>query len=447
MPYGKVWGGRPYEAASKASHGHIINDPKVVEYLKKCDIPKRADQVQLDKHLVIPFSPISKNPIQHIIAVDSGFTEVPVQTRFPSSKICFFQFGALTFATEDLAALECHPFIDPEDISRLNQIERLQLILPLRNVQVRTESSLTSSIRRTVYEFFLNKLENQEILETLRWLLYQEYGAGKPFWKLANCPICGHSNVVLEHEKITDEYLVPCSECHELLYLTDVFRLHEAIDNELGASGIVGYVTNAFEQIVIAHIIHRILELKPALLNEIFFIRDGPLAFFGQTANMHKPMRELIAHLTMKYDLFMVGLEKSGPFVEHAKEIFEKLKPSTALILDNEYIYKYILPGRADNDRPYGSTTYYSNKVIFKTTTGSMHVLSVPTVLEGMSNPEVTDIPNLETILTNVELLRCDMYDNALIPVALANKLVSLSAHPSSRVLQKFAKEAIRTKQ
>jgi len=46
-------------------------------------------------------------------------------------------------------------------------------------------------------------------------------------------------------------------------------------------------------------------------------------------------------------------------------------------------------------------------------------------------------------ILTNVEKLKCDMYDNALMPVALANKLISLSQFPSSKILQRFAKIAI----
>jgi hypothetical protein len=53
------------------------------------------------------------------------------------------------------------------------------------------------------------------------------------------------------------------------------------------------------------------------------------------------------------------------------------------------------------------------------------------------------DLHNLRTILTNIEKLRCDMYDSALIPVALVNKLVSLANHPSSRILQKFAVETL----
>ena len=36
--------------------------------------------------------------------------------------------------------------------------------------------------------------------------------------------------------------------------------------------------------------------------------------------------------------------------------------------------------------------------------------------------------------------LRCNMYDNALVPIALANKLVSLSDFPSQRLLTEFSK-------
>jgi hypothetical protein len=35
------------------------------------------------------------------------------------------------------------------------------------------------------------------------------------------------------------------------------------------------------------------------------------------------------------------------------------------------------------------------------------------------------------------------MYDNALLPVALVNKLVSLSNHPSGRVLAAFARDRV----
>ena len=173
-------------------------------------------------------------------------------------------------------------------------------------------------------------------------------------------------------------------------------------------------------------------------MKEILFIKDGPLAFFGQTANMHRKMRALVRYLLDEHNLFMVGLEKSGAFVDHAAEVSKVMKAGTALLLDNSYIYKYIIPGDADESAPYGSTTYYSSNLIFKSAESRVYVASVPT-LEPMAKPLPADIPNLGTILTNIEKLRCDMYDDALLPVALVNKLVSLANRPSAKLLQQFA--------
>jgi hypothetical protein len=68
---------------------------------------------------------------------------------------------------------------------------------------------------------------------------------------------------------------------------------------------------------ILVHLIPTVLRTKPALLEEILFIKDGPLAFFGQTANMHQPMRSLVMFLFERPDLYLAGLEKSGAFVEH----------------------------------------------------------------------------------------------------------------------------------
>lgn len=186
------------------------------------------------------------------------------------------------------------------------------------------------------------------------------------------------------------------------------------------------------------HAIRLILQTKPALLRRLFFVKDGPLAFFGQTARMYEPMRALIRYLQDEFALYLAGLEKSGAFVEHAHEIRGKLPPGTALLLDNDYIYRYIIPGTADPNSPYGRTTYYGTKVIFRTPSGGVHVVTIPT-REPLTHPTVDDLPQLAVVLTNIDKLRCDMYDDALLPVALVNKLVSLSTHPSARILKQFA--------
>ena len=235
----------------------------------------------------------------------------------------------------------------------------------------------------------------------------------------------------------------PCPNCGQQIYMTDIFRFHEVVDEEMGAGGIISYTMNLLEQILLVHLIKSILELKPSLLGEVLFIKDGPLAFFGQTANLQKPMRKLTNFLFSLGPFYLVGIEKSGSFVDHAKELENKLEKNKVLILNDKYIYNFIIPGKADPSKPYGSTTYYGNKVIYKTDSEYIYVLTIPST-EITSSPDLTHFPGFNTILQNVSKLKCDMYDDSLIPIALVNKLVSLSQHPSKSILEYFVKRNIK---
>ncbi len=447
MGYSSKRGRRPAEYASKAAHSGVVKDAAVQSFLSSCNLPKRANDVDIAKNRCVRYQPPLDNPMHYFIAVDGGYTEVPVQPEFPSASICFFQFGALIFSLEDLESVEAVRFIDPEDMAKLKHIQRLKLTLPIRNISIKSQSNLIESVRWTIYDFFCKNPDDSKLIETLKWFLFEEYGKVKAEYILSNCPSCSQSRILLRLSDITDDFTFSCSSCGAMIYLTDVtdvFRLHEAIDNEMGAGGILAYVMTTFEQLVIIHLIHLILKTKPDLLSQVLFIKDGPLAFFGQTANMHSPMRQLAQFLFENHNLYLAGLEKGGAFVEHADESSTRMEPGSILILDNDYIYRYIIPGKADPTSPYGRTTYYGNKVIFKTLSGAMYVVSLPTPTdEVVASPSESELPNLQAILSNIEKLRCDMYDNSLVPIALANKLVSLANHPSSKILQKFAIETV----
>jgi hypothetical protein len=442
MGYTSRRGRRPNEYASKSAHGHVIQDADVQDFLSQCNLPKKAGEVKLSDHLTVVFEPEPDNPIRHVIAIDGGYNEVVVQKEFPSAKVCFFQFGALFFSVTDLEQLDEQPFIDPDDIAKLKKIQRLKLLLPVRNVSLKSEGSLTKSVRKAVYDFFRKAMDDGRLIETLRWFLYQEYAGGVAAWTLASCPECGTRSVPLDRTALAKDNTIPCPNCRGRIYLTDVFRFHEVVDDELGAGEILGYMTTTIEQMILVHLIRTILRTKPGLLEEILFIKDGPLAFFGQTANMHQPMRALVSFLFERYNLFLAGLEKSGPFVEHADEIAGLLDNGSVLILDDEYIYRYVLPAKGVPTHPYGSSTYYGSKLIFKTRNGQVYVVTVPTIAPN-PQPSEEDLHNVRAILTNIEKLRCDMYDSALVPVALVNKLVSLANHPSTRILQKFAVDTL----
>ena len=440
MSYVSKRGRRPDEAASKSSHSHVISDPSVKAFLGRCTLPKRSDDVTLPTERIYTLEPLTSNPIHHIVAIDGGYTEVVVQADFPSATIAFFQFGALIFSVSDLENLEAQPFIDPQDMAKLRRIQRLKLTLPIRNISYSSASTLTHSVRQALYEFFMEDLDGRSLMSSLAWLLFEKYRPASQWgsWLLASCPNCGAASIELSPKAAGPRFTFCCPQCKGNIYLTDVLRLHEAIDDELGASGILGYVTTALEQLILVFVIHLLLDKRPRAMREVLFIKDGPLAFFGQTANLFKPMRKLVAFLFEKHDLYLTGLEKSGAFVEHADAVSGRLEPGSFLIFDNDYIYRYVLPGKADPSNPYGRTTYYGNKIIFKAALGGLHVVTLPTP-SLLTHPGVAELKNLKVVLNNLQNLKCDMYDSALLPIALVNKLVSLADHPSSALLQTFA--------
>jgi len=446
MAYSSRNGKRPEELASKSSHSHVINDEAVKTFISNCEYPKGIEEITLDPTLIVKINYPEINPIQYIIAMDGGYTTVPVKKTFPSSLITFFQFGELLLNVKDLDSISTMPFISRESMSRIKELERSKLVLPTKNVSYKKNMTLTHSVRRSIYEFFKNKDDGSNLLVTVHWLIFELYNTPIDNYSLSRCPNCDEKNIVLNRDDFDSNYISrSCTVCNSEIYITDIFRLQEAVDDELGAGGILGYLTNLIEQMNIIHTIRNIKNLKSELLNHFLFIKDGPLAFFGQTANMHDPVRKLCNYLFKNNNLYLAGLEKSGAFVEHADEIKNLLKPGEALLLNNKHIYTYILPNDPDTPDPYARTSYYSAKLIFKSSDDRMYVITVPVENENIVlNPQKSDFINLDVMLWNIEKLRCDMYDNAIVPVALANKLISLSNHPSSTILEKFAKSLIK---
>jgi hypothetical protein len=346
---------------------------------------------------------------------------------------------------QDLAEVDAQPFIGPEDMARFKNIHRYTAVVPVKGVRAPGATSFAAGVRQAVHKFLA--ADEPELLKALQWLLFREWlpMAERPAWEVPRCPYqsCDVRDFRFESGGAVEQ---ACPGCGRTIYVTDGLRLYERIDEDLGSGGIMAYLLTALEQIILANLIRSIRTIKPALLREILFVKDGPLAFFGVTAPLHKPMRELMGFLGTQDDgkpiLNLVGLEKSGPFVEHAILIEPLLKPGQMLVLDNDYIYRYIQPGDPD-EQEFGKNTYYGAKVIFKGAGQDTYVATVPTATYK-TKPKFTDLFNGAEVLSVTSQLRCSMYDNALVPIVLANRLVSLADVPSSEILAKFAAKGIK---
>lgn len=450
-------GNRPFEWASKSQHTHVINDPLVQSLMKRCKFPSTNEEAEndvLEHSFEIGLG--SYRDVTTIIAVDGGYTEVTVRKNYPSSKVAFFQFGGLEFSLDDLKQLGESPFIHPEKMEKFKKLERFKLVVPTKATSL-DSLSMIDSIRTPIIEFFNEKRDGKTYIDTLKWLVFHDFkkkGVDCDFSlqeiTFGSLPQRGEKifkDVVVSKRNIDSQGYFNFNG--EIFNLIDILRFHEVVDEELGASGILGYLTNVIEHIIVVHCIKEIVTRKPSFLKRFLFIKDGPLGFFGQTARLHKDMRELCNLYIKEYSLKLVGLEKSGSFVEHAEHITSGedacLLKGQALALFNNYIYKHILPGPSSEEElnklsPYASTSYYSGKLIYRSHSDRVWVLTIP--IHHCDEIKVLNrnsFSNLDEILNIVDHLKCDMYENSIVPIALVNQLVSLANHPSSKMLEKFA--------
>lgn len=438
---------KSYSWVAKSNHSQIIKDDYIQNFLESCRFPSKPNLDGDKFESLIEKLSFTDIENKHILTVDGSYTLVQSQKQFPSSEIAFFQFGAIVFETDDLKNLSSKPFISPADMNKLHNLNKIKLALPVKNVTSSNQISLNSSIRKEIYLFFTKEgSENFSLMKTLYWILFEEY-ADNPIetYSLGNDP----NNSVTKDKVILNKHNMKSDFTFEhngqVIYLTDVFRLHEVIDEDFGARGILGYVSRLIEQMLLMRYIHIIYRQAREALKDFVFISNGPLSFSGQTANMHKAFRKICSFLQNEINLCLMGLEKTGPFIDHATEICKNeeskfyLEKGNILILSNEYIYKYITPGD-HKIMHYGETSYYGGKVIIHTDDGQVFVVSVPIADKSMTlYPKMSDYINIELVASILKRLKCDMYSDTVIPVAIANKLINLNGQLGHSILDKFA--------
>ena len=431
------------ERASKASHTEIIKNPAVQDFLQSGEPPERPEPPASKNRLVAV--PGSSGRLTAVIAVDGGMTETFVREEFPSAAIVFMTFGPLLIKLQDLSDVDTLRFIGPDDMAKLKHLRRYVAVIPSRLVPVKGAPSFSMGVRLSVHRV-LEQLDG-ELQRALAWLLFREWKPShqRERWAIPRCPNdCGATEILFRSGGPTVQ---PCPSCAAPVYLSDALRLYERIDDALGAGGIMSYLLTTLEHLAVVHLIRSIWDMKPALLREVLFIKDGPLAFFGTTAPLRKPMLELMQFLGGQSggpSINLVGVEKSGEFVDHAAHIERVFEPYQMLVLNNEYIRRYIVPGDPETQQPYGENMYFGGKVVFKGAEADMYVATVP--MTGFSiDPKLTDFFNAGDVLRTIARLRCSMYDNALVPVALVNRLVSLSDVPTADILAKFARDRLGT--
>lgn len=286
-------GFKPIEYASRANHHHLINDPNIKKLLEKLKVPAAADLGSIAQE-AYSFTPVETG-ITDIFAIDGGYTPSSVQDSYPSAGLHFFQFGAVHFSLEALKELESSQHPNPDDMSKLKNIDRIKFAIPTLNTCREDCSSLQESVRLTLYEFFMREKlsENMSLMDSLAWFLFRRYkGADRQpediKYYLSSNPYKEGQGLELVESSMAVDYTFICPETGNAIYLTDAFRLHEQIDEVSGATGISGYISGVVEHLIAIHLIRNLIPFQGGLKRALL-IMDRPTGFFGNTSRLIVP--------------------------------------------------------------------------------------------------------------------------------------------------------------
>lgn len=397
---------------------------------------------------------------EYVLSIDGSYAEVPVANGFASAKVGYTTISDVLLHLTKLNELDAHRPIDPREMRKTQTSGAADTVLAGCNITFDGELDPQSSFRRGVIDLFRDQRafeDGETLLETYEALL-----AYKPTVPVQACPYaeaCEHETPHQAFRRISGTASCSCPlrlSCHS----TDALRLYERF-NPLGENGTAfGEVIHVTERLWLMHIL-RSMEQRNMFeaLARLAIVLDGPLAVFGRPGWLSRAIsRELqrinkVVRKETGKDLFLVGIEKSGIFVEHFAKLCReenlersdiKIPKETALLPTDEYIRRFVVYSK--NTHPYGDVTYFGRKFFYRTKSGSQIVATLPFLdlnHRDLNTALPEQYPRLIDALNLFDALGSSRYPNALVPVSLAHGEASIPLRLGSRVLEVLARELI----
>jgi hypothetical protein len=446
----------PYDGqqASKGGHSDIIRNPQVQEFLGNCAYMRQPSAAE-GEAIAASFheAPKTDELPALVIASDSSPFSDPISRQFPSTQVGYVNVSLIAFDMADFNGLQPKGsrFVDPHMIAEFHRkAKKVSFVLPGSNVRYAGASSVQNGFRLAVYEQLSDDRTRIDkngctLAETLLAI-----EAGKLV--VQKCPNCGAAR---DFPFSRNEKVITCLNCSERVYLTDALRIHEQMSDFGDNTAAITRFMNAAEHLQICTLLKTMSENSLETLSNSAVMVDGPLALFGQPAKFHASLQafynELFDKCTSKGlpPPLIMGLQKEGQVMEHARSLAPYLKPGTFNVISDEYRARYINGIQPQNDN-FGHETYYGQDFIYKTDAGQIFdvCLAYPIADKkdraafGKRKAEIAlYAPWLARVFALIRHLEFDLYESAVVPVALAHRHASISLKPGGAMLEVLTKQ------
>ncbi|MEI7463743.1 MAG: hypothetical protein WCJ87_00130 [Burkholderiales bacterium] len=445
----------PYDGqqASKGGHSDIIRNPEVRAFLEKCAYLREPSAAE-GEAIAATFheAPRTGELPAVVIASDASPFSDPISHKFPSTQVGYVNVSLIAFDMADFNGLQPSgsKFVDPHMVAEFHRkAKKVSFVLPGANVRYGGASSVKNGFRLAVYDQLSDERTKIEkngctLADTLLVIEGGKITVDK-------CPSCGAVN---DFMFLKCGEVIPCPNCLEKVYVTDALRIHEQISDFGDNTAAITRFMNAAEHLQICTLLKTMSDNSLETLSKSAVMVDGPLALFGQPAKFHASLQAFYNQLFEKCASrglpppLIMGLQKEGQVMEHARSIAAYLKPGTFNVISDEYRATYIVGIQPRNDN-FGHETYYGQDFIYKTDAGQIFdvCLAYPMVDKkdragfGKRKSEISRYePWLARAFALVRHLEFDLYESAVVPIALAHRHASISLRPGGAMLEVLTK-------
>ncbi|MDT2563676.1 hypothetical protein [Enterococcus avium] len=231
------------EKSNKLAHSSIIRNPEIIESLSDYKILfNKVPPIETFQEFLKEYE-VDRTTIRFVYTVDGGFEAIPIDDNFPSAQVGFVQFSQNLVNLEKQSDMVLDGFVDPFKFNQIFEAKTESIDLPIFNTASINDSTILETTRKKIASFFRETKTYREdgecLSSTLLGILSEE-----DLTKNIHClnSTCRKSNNRFEFKKndfLADNYVCTCPLCHEKVYLTDILRLNELVDEEFGSHGIL----------------------------------------------------------------------------------------------------------------------------------------------------------------------------------------------------------------
>lgn len=459
MPYNQ-------ERASRIGHVQTALSPAITEAMGRWQTP--ALEVSNLSHITERLTSLEslsrdeRPDPTFTIAFDGSNQEVEARPGYPSVRVGYIQIAGVYVDILKFLGANSSGLVDARELERAQITQTVNSVLPGSNVFLKGitgRDSWRAEFDRSFAESEITDFGAPFTLTDALMTIHGKPGAPASSLTLSKCPTCGTPD-----QRVTASGGV-CTvpDCLEKLYPTDVLRAYEEFTDDGENALTLTRAMNVAERLLLISYIDGFYRVEPRMLSQGIFITDGPLAVYGPAAPMKSKFLDYWSQLCAATDQrdiappLLVGIEKSGRFVDHAHVIESHIPNGHVMMLDTPYVNRYVTNQKLDHF--YGKDEFYGRRFIYKTSTGEMLVVTVPRVPGGhpyekpspdsngnfmkVPSENYDSYPTLRATLETLDLLQTQLYPNAVIPVALAHSASSLPLGTGRSVLTLLAQRGL----